>query len=308
MKRINTFLMTLALALFVSAGAFAQDMTAATETFNKAKDAFTAGNETEAIAGFNEAMKLASAAGEEGKQMVTDCKDIIPKIYFQEANKKLTAKDYTGALDDLKNAVAKAKEYGGTETAENAGDLIPQITMILGDNALNEKNFTEAVAKYKETLEYTPNDGNAFLRLGMAYAASGDEASAEDAYTKAKANGNADAANKQLSTMYFNKLAAAYQSKNYSAAIAAAEKVNEFGANPQASLYGGMAAANMKNYAKAITLLKKAQQNSTTFYYLATSYEKSGSTANACVYYKKILNDKQFGAFAKSKIAALKCK
>jgi len=44
--------------------------------------------------------------------------------------------------------------------------LFPQVTMILGDNALNDKNFTEAIAKYKETLEYTPNDGNAFLRLG----------------------------------------------------------------------------------------------------------------------------------------------
>ena len=308
MKRINTFFLTLTLALFVSAGAFAQDMTAATETFNKAKEAFTAGNETEAVTGFNEAMKIASAAGDEGKQMVSDCKDLIPKILFQSATKKLNAKDYAGALADLEATAAKAKEYGGTEAAESAANLIPQVTMILGDNALNDKNFTEAIAKYKETLEYTPNDGNAFLRLGMTYIASGDETSAEDAFTKAKANGQADAANKQLSTMYFNKLAAAYQAKNFSAAIAAAEKVKEFGTNPQASLYGGMAAANMKNYAKAISLLKKAQQNSTTFYYLATSYEKSGSTANACTYYKKILNDKQFGAFAKSKIAALKCK
>ncbi|MCI1719892.1 MAG: tetratricopeptide repeat protein [Bacteroidales bacterium] len=308
MKRINTFLMTLALALFVSAGAFAQDMTAATEAFNKAKDAFTAGNETEAVTGFNEAMKLATAAGEEGKQMVSDCKDIIPKILLQAATKKLDAKDYAGALAGLEATVAKAKEYGGTETAESAGDLIPQITMMLGDNALNAKNFTEAVAKYKETLEYTPSDGNAYLRLGMAYAASGDEASAEDAFTKAKDNGQADAANKQLSTMYFNKLASAFQAKNYSAAVAAAEKVNSFGTNAQASLYGGMAAANMKSYAKAISLLKKAQQNSTTFYYLATCYEKSGSTPNACAYYKRILTDKQFGAFAKSKIAALKCK
>ena len=86
-KRINTFLMTLALALFVSAGAFAQDMTAATETFNKAKDAFTAGNETETIAGFNEAMKLASAAGEEGNKWLLTAKILSQKFTSREANK-----------------------------------------------------------------------------------------------------------------------------------------------------------------------------------------------------------------------------
>lgn len=299
--------MTLALALFVAVGAMAQDMNSATEAFNKAKAAFEAGNETEAITGFNEAMKIASEAGADGQQMVTDCKDLIPKILLKAATKKLEAKDYTGALAGLEETVAKAKEYGGTETAETAGDLIPQVTMVLGDNALNAKNYTEAIAKYNETLQYTPNDGNAYLRLGMAQAAAGNESAAEEAFTKAKANGQEASANNQLTTMYFNKLAAAYQAKNYSSAVEAAEKVNEFGANAQASLYGGMAAFNMKSYSKAISLLKKAQQNSTTFYFLAQSYEKSGQNSSACMYYKKLLNDKQFGAFAKSKIAALKC-
>lgn len=307
MKRINTILMTLALALFVAGSAIAQDMTAATDAFNKAKTAFEAGNETEAITGFNEAMKIATAAGADGQQMVTDCKDLIPKILLKAATKKLDAKDYSGALAGLEETVAKAKEYGGTETAESAEDLIPQITMAMADNALNAKNYPEAIAKYNETLKYTPNDGNVYVRLGMAQAASGNESAAEEAFTKAKANGQETAANNQLTTMYFNKLAASYQAKEYSAAVAAAEKVNEFGTNAQASLYGGMAAFNMKSYGKAISLLKKAQQNATTFYFLAQSYEKSGQKASACMYYKKLLNDKQFGAFAKSKVAALKC-
>lgn len=308
MKKFSKILMTVALTLFVAGSAFAQDMTQATEAYNKAAEAFKAGNEQEAITGFKAAMKIAETAGEEGKTMVADCKGLIPKIYLQEATKKITAKNYASAVEELATTASVAKEYGNTEVEQNANDLIPQVYMYIGDGALNGSKFEEAVAAYENAAKFNPNDGNCFLRMGIAYSQMNKDTEAIAAFEKAKANGQEAAANQQLSRMYLVNLQNAYQSKKYSEAVEAAEKVNAIEPNAQASLIGGLSAYNMKSYSKAISMFKKASQGAQTYYLLADSYEKSGQKASACIYYKKLVSDSKFGAYAKSKITALKCK
>ena len=111
MKRITRLFLTAAVVLFAG-NAFAQDMTQAGELYQKATEAYQAGNEIEAVKGFKEALKIAQAAGDEGIEMAEGCKDMIPNILLSAAGKLVAAKDYAKAEETYNEALAAAKEYG----------------------------------------------------------------------------------------------------------------------------------------------------------------------------------------------------
>ncbi|MBP5721174.1 MAG: hypothetical protein J6W82_08960, partial [Bacteroidales bacterium] len=67
-------------ALFAAAAMLsAQNMADATETAKLANESLSEGNYATALAGFQEALKMAEACGDEGLELVATCKDIIPK-------------------------------------------------------------------------------------------------------------------------------------------------------------------------------------------------------------------------------------
>ena len=97
-----------------------------------------------------------------------------------------------------------------------------------------------------------------------------------------------------------------YNSELVAKVLKAAENAIEVAPNNNAYTYGGIAAYNLKNYTKAINLLKKAEPSANVNYYIAQSYEKAGNKAQACAYYRKLTGDAKFGAFAKQKVATCK--
>lgn len=307
MNRITKLFLTVAVVLFAGSS-FAQDVTFG-DAFNKGNEAYQAGNALEAVANFKQALKLAEAAGDDGIEIAESCKDLIPQILLAEAGKNVSAKNYDKAEELYGEAAAAATEYGKDNIAKSAKEKLAQIPMAKGADALNAQNFDTAIESFTKAVEQNPENAQAFYYLGLAQKASGKDADAEASLTKAieLGNGNAKA---DLKKIYMSQLSAANKAKNYPAMIAAAEKVNALtpdSPDAQASLFGGMAAYNNKNYAKAIQLLKGAGANANAYYYLAMSYEKSNNKAQACANYKKIAGDAKFGAFAKSKITALGC-
>ena len=125
------------------------------------------------------------------------------------------------------------------------------------------------------------------------------------AFTKAGEFGQKDAADKQLGNMYLKAAVAAYKAKNHAATLENVLKAAEFG-NTKANIYGGMAAFNLKKYDECIKLLE-GDGSVNAKYYLARAYEAKGNTAKACENYKAITSDKNFGAYATSKVGSL-CK
>ena len=119
MKRITRLFLTAAVVLFAGS-AFAQDMTQAGELYQKATEAYQAGNEIEAVKGFKEALKIAQAAGDEGIEMAEGCKDMIPNILLSAAGKLVAAKDYAKAEETYNEALAAAKEYGKEAALKSA--------------------------------------------------------------------------------------------------------------------------------------------------------------------------------------------
>ncbi len=307
MKRFSKFLIMAFASLFVFANAYAQDLGEATEVYNNAATALTEGNDNDALAGFQKALSLAEAAGEAGTQLATECKGIIPKILVKIGKEAANAKDLDGAIAKFKEAIAKATEWGDAETVKEAKELIPLIFITDGNQLLNEKKFAEAVVEYEKALAEDPDNGMAYLRIGMCKNQLGDVAGAIAAFEKAMTLGQEANAKKQLVNVYVKKANADLRAKNSQGALDNAKKSLEYGENPNAYMIGGTAAVALKKYDDAIELLSKAKANANVNYNLARSYEAKGNSAKACEYYKLIAADAKLGEFAKAKVAAL-CK
>ena len=305
MKKIAKLFAVTAIALSVSVAVNAQDLTQATELYNTAATALNEGNHAAALENFQKALSMADALGEEGATLATDCKNIIPKLYLQMGKEAANAKDMDKAIELLAQAQKLATEYGQPEVAEDAKDLVPQIYIADGNALLNEKKFAEAAAEYQKAINLNGENGVAWLRLGMCKANTGDTEGAVAAFTKAGEFGQKAAADKQLGNMYVKATAAAYKAKNNAATLENALKAAEHG-NTKVNIYGGMAAFNLKKYDQCISLLE-GDTSLNARYYLARAYEAKGNNAKACENYKAIASDKNFGAYATSKVGTL-CK
>jgi len=309
MKKI---LLIIATALATAAAVSAQDMAQATETYNNGAMALQAGNNAEALDNFRSALTMAEACGEEGADIVNNCKEYIPKIMFSIAKDSIKDGNLDKGLAEIDEAVALAKEYGVTDVVDDAETLKPQVLMNKANNLLNAKNFVGAIAAYNEILKANPSNGTAQLRLGVAYAQAGDLAKAEEAYLAAAANGQEKAANKQLANMYLREAQSALKGQKYAEAYDAAMKSNGYVESGNALYFAGMSAQKLGQDAKANEAFeqflavapndKKADDIRCT---LAVSYQKAGDKAKAIEFYQKILTNPKYAEVAKAQIAAL---
>ena len=254
MKKIILTLASLALGAAVMS---AQDLKTVSEIFNSGAESLNNGAKTEALASFQNALSQAAALGEEGKEVVENCKNIIPNLLVSIAKDLFKEDKIDDAIAKANEALAFAKEFNIAEEIEDATKVIGQFLFQKGNNALNAKDFAGAAEAYKAVLDADPENGAAALRLGMALAGTGDIASAEEAYKVAAANGQEAAANKQLGNLALKAASADLKAKNYQGALDNALKSAEI--NPSANAYkiAGNAAAQLKKYKEAVEYFSK---------------------------------------------------
>ncbi|MCQ2165171.1 MAG: tetratricopeptide repeat protein [Bacteroidales bacterium] len=310
MKRI---LITLA-AVILSAGiASAQDMSQATETAKMANESLQAGNNELALTGFQEALALAQACGEDGAELVNTCKGIIPQIIFSIAKGNLKAGEFDAAVEKLKEAAKTATEYAVEGVADEATSLIPQAYMGKGNAMIKDKNFAAAADAYKLAVEADPANGNASLRLGQALAGAGKVDEAIEAFKAAAENGQADNANKQLSNIYLKKAQADLKASKFKEAIADCEASNGYVENANAYKLAASAATKLNDskssiayYEKYLEVAPTAKDANQIAFTVGALYQKAGNNAKAKEYYTKVLSDPQLGAQAKQLVESLK--
>lgn len=311
MKRIVKLCAVVLCATLFSINAVAQDLNQATEVYNAAATALQQDKTQEALDGFKSALKMAEVLGEEGISLAADCKNIIPKLLISLGKDAFNAKDLDKAIALIEEAEKCATEYQNAETAAEAKELIPQLIMTDANNLLNEGRFGEAIAEYQKVLAKDPENGVAYLRIGMAQSKLNQDEDAIASFESAAKLGQETNANKQLGALFAKKVVAAYKAKNNAVAVTNALKALEYGPNPQAAKIGGICAFNAKNNDVAIKLLEPlvtsdAKSNDIK-YYLARAYEAKGVAAKACALFKQITADPKFKDFANSKVGQL-CK
>lgn len=282
-------------ALFAAASMLsAQNMADATETAKLANEALGEGNYATALAGFQEALKMAEACGDEGLELVATCKDIIPKTVNAIAKGLLQDKNYDEAIAKFLETAAIAKEYGDDELAAKAEDLIPQIYNQKGSALLNAKDFAGASEAFSKVLELDPSNGIAAFKKGEALRSAGSVDEAVEAYKLAAANGQEKNANSRLGSIFLSKAQAELKAKKFADAIKDADTSFEYSQNPSAYQIAGMAAQYAGKNADAISYFEKYLEAAPTAknagqiaYTIGALYQNSKNNAKAKEFYQK---------------------
>lgn len=310
MKKIFLFFA----AAFMAAGvASAQDINKAIELANNGNEAFQMGEYQLALDAFKQSLAIAETLGEAGAEHAGTCKTAICTIYLANAKNLLKSADYDGALAKLNETVTVAEGYGAAETVSEAQELIPNVYMAQGNAALKAKDMANAIAAYTKVTELSPANGDAYLRLGRAFASSGKVNEAVAAYEKAAANGEETDAKKQLSNLYLKLAQASAKVKDNKGAIENALKANSYLENANAYKIAASSAQKMGNNAQCIEFYEKyleikpnAKDASGVTFTIAALYQQLGNKAKAIENYTKVASDPQYGAGAQEQLKVLK--
>ncbi len=309
MKKLIATLATLAVAL---GAALAQDLAAVTELYNAGAESIAINKES-ALKSFVQALEQAQALGEEGAEIVENCKNIIPNLQLSIAKDLVKASKFDEAVAALQEVEKVAEAYEALDVLDEARTLIPQIKMSKAGNLLNAKDYEGAAAAYKEVLDADPTNGNAALRMGAALNGAGKLEEAKAAFETAAANGQEATAHKQLGNIYLKEAAAALKEKKYAAAVAAAIKVNDYTENSQAwqiagqaSQLGGKNADAIKYFEKYLEAAPTASNAGAIAYTVGALYQQAKNNAKAKEFYSKAASDPKYGAEAKKMLDALK--
>jgi tetratricopeptide (TPR) repeat protein len=309
MKKI--FLM-LAVAAMSALTVSAQDIAQATENYNNGAMELQMGNKDAALTCFQTALTMAEALGDEGADIVANCKNTIPVIMTSIAKDLIKAENFDAAIEQLNKTIEVAEGYGNADVVADAKTLIPQVLMSKAGDMLNAKNFAGAAETYQQVVAADTTNAMAALRLGMALGALGKNAEAENAYLLAARHGQEKSAYKQLSNTYVKQAAALLKAKNYQGAVDAALKSNGYLENPTAMKVAGTAASQLKKNDDAIKYLEKylelspnAKDAAQMMYTIAATAQTMGNNAKAKEYYQKITSDPKFGPTAQEMLKTL---
>ncbi|MBR2608187.1 MAG: tetratricopeptide repeat protein [Bacteroidales bacterium] len=309
MKKI--FLL-IAAALMAAGVASAQDINQATESYNNGAMELQNGNPEAALTHFQSALEMGESLGEEATDLVANCKGIIPQVMLSVAKGYIKDGDFAGALTQLDATIAEANKYENAEVAAEAAEFIPQVYMQQGNTALKAKDMATAATAYSKVVELDPANGNAMLRLGQVYAATGKTDEAVAAFENAAANGQETAAKKQLSNLFLKKAQAAMKGGKSQEAIDLCVKSNEYLENANAYKIAASCAQKLgKNddviafYDKYLELSPKAKDAGGVAFTIAALYQQAGNKEKAKEYYQKASTDPQFGAAAQEQLKNL---
>lgn len=306
----------LAFAALFSAGiASAQTMEEAIDLYNTGSTMLGTGDNKGALNYFEQALTMGETIGPEATELISNCKDIIPKLHLQIAKDYVEAQNTDMAVAEIEKTIALAGQYGETETMQEANELLPQILLQNAGRLLNSKQYTEAAEAYKAVIEVQPDNATAWLRMGLAYRGANNNEAAVDALLKAGELGQTKEANKQLSTLYLLEAVKHQKAKNWAGVIENAELSASYEDNYNAQQLIGVAALQLGQYEKAISgfenylaLQPNAKNKNQMYYYIATAYNSMGNKDMACTYFKMIMDDPQLGEYATHMVKnELKC-
>jgi tetratricopeptide (TPR) repeat protein len=300
-------------AAVLSAGmAFAQDINQATENYNNGAMELQMGNNDAAITYFQTALEMAEALGEEGAEVATNCRNIIPAVYLSTAKEQIKAKNYDAAVEQLNKAIEAAEKYENADVTADANELMPQVYVSKGNDFLTAKSFAEAEVAYNKAIELDAANGMAYFRLGQALASQNKTAEAEAAYVKAAENGQEKNAYKQLSNMYVKLAQASNKAKKYEEVLDYAAKSNQYLENANAYRFAAGAAQQLgknadciANYEKYLELSPNAKDAGGVKFTIAALYQQAGDKAKAKEYYQAVATDPQYGASAQEQLKTL---
>ena len=294
----------------------AQDLATATATYNSGAEALTMGNKTSALEYFQKALTMAEALGDEGADVVANCKSAIPSVILSIGKEFYNNKDFSNAKAKFVEAAEVAKKYGNQEVTAEVESLLPtvgkRIALAKVNDAMKTKDIAGVLAGYEEAMAIDTTDANTALKYGQFLGNAGKFDDAVKYLELAARHGQEGNAKAVLSTTFLKKAAAQLKAGKYADAVTFAEKAISYKENAQAYLIAGQASQKANKKAKAIANFEKyleaaptAKNAGAIAFTVGALYQQTGNKAKAVEFYKKVEADPQFGAQAKTLITSL---
>ena len=294
----------------------AQDLATATATYNSGAEALTMGNKTSALEYFQKALTMAEALGDEGADVVANCKSAIPSVILSIGKEFYNNKDFSNAKAKFVEAAEVAKKYGNQEVTAEVESLLPtvgkRIALAKVNDAMKTKDIAGVLAGYEEAMAIDTTDANTALKYGQFLGNAGKFDDAVKYLELAARHGQEGNAKAVLSTTFLKKAAAQLKAGKYADAVTFAEKAISYKENAQAYLIAGQASQKANKNADAIANFEKyleaaptAKNAGAIAFTVGAFYQQTGNKAKAVEFYKKVEADPQFGAQAKTLITSL---
>ena len=294
----------------------AQDLATATATYNSGAEALTMGNKTSALEYFQKALTMAEALGDEGADVVANCKSAIPSVILSIGKEFYNNKDFSNAKAKFVEAAEVAKKYGNQEVTAEVESLLPtvgkRIALAKVNDAMKTKDIAGVLAGYEEAMAIDTTDANTALKYGQFLGNAGKFEDAVKYLELAARHGQEGNAKAVLSTTFLKKAAAQLKAGKYADAVTFAEKAISYKENAQAYLIAGQASQKANKNADAIANFEKyleaaptAKNAGAIAFTVGALYQQTGNKAKAVEFYKKVEADPQFGAQAKTLITSL---
>lgn len=294
----------------------AQDLATATATYNSGAEALTMGNKTSALEYFQKALTMAEALGDEGADVVANCKSAIPSVILSIGKEFYNNKDFSNAKAKFVEAAEVAKKYGNQEVTAEVESLLPtvgkRIALAKVNDAMKTKDIAGVLAGYEEAMAIDTTDANTALKYGQFLGNAGKFDDAVKYLELAARHGQEGNAKAVLSTTFLKKAAAQLKAGKYADAVTFAEKAISYKENAQAYLIAGQASQKANKNADAIANFEKyleaaptAKNAGAIAFTVGALYQQTGNKAKAVEFYKKVEADPQFGAQAKTLITSL---
>ena len=294
----------------------AQDLATATATYNSGAEALTMGNKTSALEYFQKALTMAEALGDEGADVVANCKSAIPSVILSIGKEFYNNKDFSNAKAKFVEAAEVAKKYGNQEVTAEVESLLPtvgkRIALAKVNDAMKNKDIAGVLAGYEEAMAIDTTDANTALKYGQFLGNAGKFDDAVKYLELAARHGQEGNAKAVLSTTFLKKAAAQLKAGKYADAVTFAEKAINYKENAQAYLIAGQASQKANKNADAIANFEKyleaaptAKNAGAIAFTVGALYQQTGNKAKAVEFYKKVEADPQFGAQAKTLITSL---
>ena len=294
----------------------AQDLATATATYNSGAEALTMGNKTSALEYFQKALTMAEALGDEGADVVANCKSAIPSVILSIGKEFYNNKDFSNAKAKFVEAAEVAKKYANQEVTAELESLLPtvgkRIALAKVNDAMKTKDIAGVLAGYEEAMAIDTTDANTALKYGQFLGNAGKFDDAVKYLELAARHGQEGNAKAVLSTTFLKKAAAQLKAGKYADAVTFAEKAISYKENAQAYLIAGQASQKANKNADAIANFEKyleaaptAKNAGAIAFTVGALYQQTGNKAKAVEFYKKVEADPQFGAQAKTLITSL---
>ena len=243
---------------------------------------------------------------------MTNCKNAIPGVALEIAKDLIKDKKYEEAETKLAEVEKIATEYENAEVAERAKELVPQMWMQKGVDALKLKDFATAADGFAKSYAIDTTAGRTALLLGQALCAQGKTEEAIEAFQHAAWNGEEAEAKEQMSNIYVRQANAALKGQKFADAVKAADKANSYSENATAYLIAGQSSQKLSKNADAIKYFEKylemkpdAKNAPAITFTVAALYQGAKNNAKALEFYKKVQDDPKFGDQAKQMITSL---